>query len=63
MNAQQSIAAGLGQQLGQLGMEMARRGVRVQPTIKIRPGLRFTVVATKDAVIRPWRPRRASNGK
>ncbi len=62
MNAQQSIAAGLGQQLGQLGQEMARRNVKVQPTIEIRPGLHFTVMATRDAVISPWRPRRANNG-
>ena len=55
LNAQQSIAAGLGQQLGQLGQEIARRNARIQPTLEIRPGYRFTVMVTKDIVIRPWR--------
>jgi type IV secretion system protein VirB10 len=55
LNAQQSIAAGLGQQLGQLGQELARRNARIQPTLEIRPGYQFTVMVTKDVVIRPWR--------
>jgi type IV secretion system protein VirB10 len=55
LNAQQSIAAGLGQQLGQLGQELARRNSRIQPTLEIRPGYQFTVMVTKDVVIRPWK--------
>jgi type IV secretion system protein VirB10 len=55
LNAQQSIAAGLGQQLGQLGQELARRNARIQPTLEIRPGYQFTVMVTRDVVIRPWR--------
>jgi type IV secretion system protein VirB10 len=55
LNAQQSIAAGLGQQLGQLGQELARRNARIQPTLEIRPGYQFTVMVTKDVVIRPWK--------
>ncbi len=55
LNAQQTIAAGLGQQLGQLGQELARRNSRIQPTLEIRPGYQFTVMVTKDIVIRPWR--------
>jgi type IV secretion system protein VirB10 len=55
LNAQQTIAAGLGQQLGQLGQEFARRNANVQPTLEIRPGYRFTVSVTRDIVIRPWR--------
>lgn len=54
LNAQQSIAAGLGQQLGQLGQEIARRNTRIQPTLEIRPGYRFNVTVTKDIIIRPW---------
>jgi type IV secretion system protein TrbI len=54
LNAQQSIAAGLGQQFGQLGQELARRNSRIQPTLEIRPGYRFTVSVTKDMVLRPW---------
>jgi len=54
-SAQQTIAAGLGQQLGQLGQELARRNARIQPTLEIRPGYRFTVTVTKDMIARPWR--------
>jgi type IV secretion system protein TrbI len=55
LTAQQTIAASLGQQLGQLGQEMARRNMQVQPTLEIRPGYRFTVMVTKDLILRPWR--------
>lgn len=54
LNAQQSIAAGLGQQFGQLGAELARRNARQQPTLEIRPGYRFAVTVTKDMALRPW---------
>jgi type IV secretory pathway VirB10-like protein len=54
MTAQQTLTASLGQQMGQLGMEMARRNIQIQPTLEIRPGYRFVVQATKDIVIRPW---------
>jgi type IV secretion system protein TrbI len=57
LTAQQSIAAGLGQQLGQLGQEIARRNTRIQPTLEIRPGYQFTVMVTKDIALRPWRER------
>ncbi len=57
LNAQQQIAAGLGQQLGQLGQELARRNSQIQPTLTIRPGYRFTVGVTRDFVMRPWRAR------
>ena len=55
LTAQQTIAASLGQQLGQLGQETARRNLQVQPTLEIRPGYRFTVMVTNDLVLRPWR--------
>jgi type IV secretion system protein VirB10 len=58
LNAQQSIAAGLGQQFGQLGQELARRNARIQPTLEIRSGYRFTVSVTKDMVLRPWNSHR-----
>jgi len=50
-DAQQQIAASLGQQMGQVGMEVTRRNLRVQPTIVIRPGLRFNVIVNKDILI------------
>ena len=63
LTAQQTIAAALGQQLGELGMEMARRNMQVQPTLEIRPGYRFTVMVTKDLVLRPWVRRDAAGGR
>lgn len=62
LNAQQSIAAGLGQQFGQLGQELARRNARIQPTLEIRPGYRFTISVTKDIVLRPWVSYRKADG-
>lgn len=53
-NSQQILAAEIGRQLGQLGMEMARRNMRIQPTLEIRPGYRFVVMVTKDIVLPPW---------
>jgi type IV secretion system protein TrbI len=57
LTPQQTIAAGLGQQLEELGEELARRNSRIQPTLEIRPGYRFTVMVTKDMRLRPWRKR------
>jgi type IV secretion system protein VirB10 len=55
LSAQHCFAAGIGQLLGQLGQELARRNSRIQPTLEIRPGYQFTVMVTKDVVIRPWK--------
>jgi type IV secretory pathway VirB10-like protein len=55
MTAQQTLTAALGQQMGQLGMEMARRNIQIQPTLEIRPGYRFVVQVTKDMPLgKPW---------
>lgn len=53
-NAQQIGAAAIGQQLGQLGMQLARRNLYMQPTLKVRPGFDFTIAINKDMVIPPW---------
>lgn len=53
-DAQQIIAGSLGQQMGQLGAEYARKGLNVAPTLEIRPGYRFTIMVTKDMIIPPW---------
>jgi type IV secretion system protein VirB10 len=43
------VAAGaMGQQLGELGIESARRGLDTPPTITIRPGQPFNVLLTQD---------------
>ena len=55
-NAQQIGAAAIGQQLGQLGMQLARRNLNMQPTLKIRPGFEFTIAVNKDmAFEEPWK--------
>jgi type IV secretion system protein VirB10 len=47
----------LGQQLGELGMEVTRRNLDIQPTIKIRIGYRFNVRVNKDiAFEEPYSP-------
>jgi type IV secretion system protein VirB10 len=63
LTTQQTIAAALGQQLGQLGQETARRNMQVQPTLEIRPGYRFVVMVTKDIVLRPWIWREPAGGR
>ncbi len=56
LNATQTIAASTGQQMGQLGQEIARRNLQIQPTLEIRPGYRFIVQLTKDILLKPWAP-------
>jgi type IV secretion system protein VirB10 len=53
-NSPQIIARSIGQQFGELGAEMARRGLNLAPTLEIRPGFRFNVMVTQDIVLKPW---------
>ena len=53
-SSQQVIAGAVGQQLGELGSEIARRNLQVQPTLTVRPGYQFNVMVTKDITIEPW---------
>jgi type IV secretion system protein VirB10 len=55
ISASQTIAASMGQQMGQVGSEVVRRGLNIQPTLVIRPGYRMDILTTKDMIIRPWR--------
>lgn len=45
---QQVVAGAVGQQMAELGMEIARRNLRVQPTIEIRKGYRLNVMVNQD---------------
>jgi type IV secretion system protein VirB10 len=45
------VAAALGQNLGELATEMARRNMNVQPTLEIRSGYRFNIAVIKDLVL------------
>jgi type IV secretion system protein TrbI len=47
---QQVAAAAVGQQMAELGAEIARRNMQVQPTIQIRKGYRLNVMVNKDMV-------------
>lgn len=47
-SAQQTMSAALGQQLGQVAAQMISKNLSIAPTLEIRPGYRFNVVAVKD---------------
>lgn len=53
---QEILSAEIGRQMGQLGMELARKNMNVQPTITIRPGYRFAVMVNKDFILKPYAP-------
>jgi type IV secretory pathway VirB10-like protein len=54
-NPIQTAGGAIGQQMGQLGAEFARRGLDVKPTQRIRQGYEFTILTTKDiAFSNPW---------
>lgn len=56
-SAQQIIAAQLGQQMGEFGMEIARRGMNIPPTITIRPGYLFNIMVKKDMILPAYQDR------
>lgn len=42
--------------INQVGQEMARRNMSIQPTLTIRPGFPVRVMVSKDLVLRPYLP-------
>lgn len=44
----QIVAGSIGQELSQLGVEVTRRNLNVQPTIRIRNGYKFTITVNRD---------------
>ncbi len=50
----QTIAGATGAQMGQLGMQIAQRGLNIQPTLEVRPGYQFNVMVTKDIILPRW---------
>jgi type IV secretion system protein VirB10 len=53
----QATAQGVGQQLSQLGVELTRKNLNVQPTIKIPIGYRFNVRVNRDIIFDgPYQP-------
>lgn len=57
ISAGQTTASAIGQQMGQLGMEQARKNLSIKPELQIRPGYRFNVTVTEDLILREWRAR------
>ncbi|MBP9741773.1 MAG: hypothetical protein KBD37_00275 [Burkholderiales bacterium] len=49
----QSLAAGLGQQLGQAGLQVTQKNLNVQPTIEIPASQQINIMLTSDVVLRP----------
>ena len=46
--------------INQVGPELTRRNLNVQPTLTIRPGFPVRVIVNKDLVLRPYQPISAS---
>ena len=52
-----ALSQSLGQQLGQVTSELVRKNLNISPTLEIRPGYRFNIVATKDLTFsKPYVP-------
>ncbi len=49
-SSRQVAAGSLGQSLGDVSLESARRGLEVPPTLTIRPGQPFNVMLSGDVV-------------
>ena len=48
--------------MNQVGQEITKRNLNVQPTLTIRPGFPVNVMVTKDLVLRPYQPLIFSRG-
>jgi type IV secretion system protein VirB10 len=47
-----SLSEALGQQMGQVTVEMIRRNMNISPTIEIRPGFRLNVMLVRDVAFK-----------
>ncbi len=54
-SATAELKKSLGQQYGQLGIQMIRQRMQVKPTLEIRPGYRFNVMVNKDLILQPYK--------
>ncbi|MGO4308182.1 TrbI/VirB10 family protein [Cupriavidus sp. RAF12] len=58
-NGDRVIIAGRGSlqdSVNQVGQEMARRNLNIQPTLTERPGLPVRIIVSRDLVLRPYQP-------
>jgi type IV secretion system protein VirB10 len=57
----QTASAAVGQEMSQLGSQVTRRNLNVQPTIKIPVGFKFNVRVNRDILFEvPYAPMRAA---
>ncbi len=55
--AASAMSEALGQQLGQVTAQLIAKNMNIAPTLEIRPGYRFNIVATKDLTFsKPYQP-------
>ena len=47
-------AQGVSRNSNEVGQEITRRNLNVQPTLEIRPGYRFNVFVNKDIILKPY---------
>ncbi|HML31125.1 MAG TPA: TrbI/VirB10 family protein, partial [Hyphomicrobium sp.] len=41
--------------INDVGQQITRRNLNIQPTLKVRPGFPVRVIVNKDLVLRPYR--------
>lgn len=51
-----AVRQGAQDTLNQVGQEMSKRNMSVQPTLTIRPGSPMRVMVSKDLILRPYQP-------
>ncbi|WP_291478028.1 TrbI/VirB10 family protein [Acidovorax sp.] len=54
---------GLQDSVNQVGQEITRRNLNLQPTLTARPGLAVRVIVNRDLVLRPYQPLFVSGGR
>jgi type IV secretion system protein VirB10 len=59
----QMFANGAGQNINQVGQQLTRRDLQVQPTITVRPGFSVNLIVTKDIVLPPYTAGRGAPGR
>jgi len=42
--------------VNQIGQEVTRRNLNIQPTLTSRPGLPVRIIVNRDLVLRPYQP-------
>lgn len=47
---------GMQDSVNQVGQEMTRRNMNIQPTLTSRPGLPVRIIVNRDLVLRPYQP-------